>query len=126
MLNAREPPPAVFWFLLHRCKRNSPAGETSFYAAFSNTNRRADGADFPYQGKMSRRDKRGRDHRPLRKGVAPVKRADGIIRPHGGVETCAGDRKGRPYGVEWQYAVNGGPVWDRPLHKGIRAISYYS
>ena len=28
--------------------------------------RRADGADFPYQGKMSRRDKRGRDHPPLR------------------------------------------------------------
>ena len=27
LLNAREPPPAVFWFLLHRCKRNSPAGE---------------------------------------------------------------------------------------------------
>ena len=25
--NARKPPPAVFWFLLHRCKRNSPAGE---------------------------------------------------------------------------------------------------
>ena len=29
MSNAREPPPAVFWFLLHRCKRNSPAGEIS-------------------------------------------------------------------------------------------------
>ena len=29
LLNAREPPPAVFWFLLHRCKRNSPAGEIS-------------------------------------------------------------------------------------------------
>ncbi len=27
LLNAREPPPAVFWFLLYRYKRNSPAGE---------------------------------------------------------------------------------------------------
>ena len=24
---SRRIPPAVFWFLLHRCKRNSPAGE---------------------------------------------------------------------------------------------------
>ena len=56
----------------------------------------------------------------------PTRRADEDIRPYGGVETCAGDRKGHPYGVEWQYAVNGGPIWDRPLRKEIRAISYYS
>ena len=31
------------------------------------------------------------------------------------IPKMAGGREGRPYGTDWRYVLNGGPVWDRPL-----------
>ena len=57
--NAREPPPAVFWFLLHRCKRNSPAGEIP-QVPFRNLAGRADGDIRPYGGERQQVVRGGR------------------------------------------------------------------
>ena len=103
--NAREPPPAVFWFLLHRCKRNSPAGEIPLHTVlcpdtagrwghrplptsrnwirFQNDGRMRPTP--PIRGRCrAKRDRGGRDHRPLRRYRNLIPWAD-HIRPYGGV-----------------------------------------
>ena len=57
--NAREPAPAVFWFLLHRCKRNSPAGEIPFFTFWEMVGR-ADGDIGPYEGERQQVVRGGR------------------------------------------------------------------
>ena len=83
MLNAHEPPPAVFWFLLHRCKRNSPAGET--IPSPRPARRRNPLFHILGNGRTGRWG-----HRPLRRGGNLVRRADEDIRPYGGAQSCYG------------------------------------
>ena len=104
MLNAREPPPAVFWFLLHRCKRNSPAGEIPKYRSETWQSGRM-GISAPTKGNGSKWSEAGAHCAPLRRNRNPYRRRPQAA-PTGaeGNPTRQADRT-RPKGLQPDGAV---------------------